>query len=134
MNFLDSSFILDYLNEDREHHADAEAYLRENEGVAHGTSTAVLFEVYRGSVWPNGPAALKADRELLDWIEAVPLTDAAVADAARIDYELGQEGDPIGLFDTIIAGAVREAGGTIVTRDTGFERVPGLSVHNYADN
>lgn len=36
--------------------------------------------------------------------------------------------EPIGPLDTLIAGVVRDAGGTVVTRDDHFERVPELAV------
>lgn len=48
-----------------------------------------------------------------------------------MDAELHGTGEPIGAIDTLIAGVVRAAGGTIVTREAHFERVGGLDVVRY---
>lgn len=134
MRFLDTSYLLDYLDPDREHHDAAGEYINDYGHLTHGASAFVFFEAYRGAIWPQGEREMQRTREAIEWVEPVPLTDAAVQEAARIEFELLNDGDPIGTADTIIAGAVREANGTVVTRDTGFERVSGLSVHNYADD
>ena len=131
MNFLDTSFVLDYLSSDRGYVDDVEAYLEGHRNVPHGASTAVLFEVYRGAVWPQGTDELDRTKSALEWISPVPLTKEAVVEAACIDYELRSRGEQIGLFDTIIAGAAREAGGTLVSRDHGFARVADLDVIDY---
>ncbi len=53
------------------------------------------------------------------------------AEAARIDAELHDAGEPIGALDTLVAGVVREAGGIVVTHDDHFERVDDRDVVRY---
>ncbi|ADJ16949.1 PilT protein domain protein (plasmid) [Halalkalicoccus jeotgali B3] len=47
-----------------------------------------------------------------------------------IEAELLDQGTPINAVDMLIAGIVREAGATIVTRDSDFNRIEGLQVTN----
>jgi len=93
--------------------------------------TISLSETHVGAARVRGPDGLAAVRADLDWLEAIDVSEPAVAEAARVDEELRGEGTPIGAMDTLIAGIVRERGGTVVTADDHFERVDGLEVHRY---
>lgn len=90
-----------------------------------------LHEVFVGAVRLHGEDGLEEVQEDLDWVEPMPLTAGAAAETARIDAELHEQGEPIGPMDTLIAGIIREAGGSIVTDDEHFARVDGLNVHHY---
>ncbi|KYH24895.1 hypothetical protein HAPAU_29870 [Halalkalicoccus paucihalophilus] len=60
---------------------------------------------------------------MLDWVEALLGTTAAVREAALTEAELLDQGAPINAVDMLIAGVVREADGTIVTHDGDFEPI-----------
>lgn len=122
---LDADFLVDYLDG-----VDAtREFLLAREADAFYLPTIALFEVYRGEL-PR--VSLSTLRSAFDWATPLPFTDAAAGEAARIEAELADRGEPIGARDTMIAGVVREAGGTVVTRNAAhFERVDGLEVTTY---
>ncbi|ARS90418.1 type II toxin-antitoxin system VapC family toxin [Natrarchaeobaculum aegyptiacum] len=124
MNCLDTSVIVDYLHGIDE----VGAYVRAHESEPLFAPTISLQETFVGAVRTRGSEGLERVRADLDWIEPIDLTVDAAAEAAVIDNELHREGTPIGSLDTLIAGTVRAAGGTLVTRDRHFERVDGLEV------
>ena len=127
MNCLDTSALIDYL-EGTEPMA---RFLEENEQFPLFAPAIALHEVYVGAARLRGKAGVTDAREDLDWAEPLELSDDAAAEAALIDAELHAKGNPIGAMDTLIAGMVRENGGTLVTRDNHFEHVNGLNVKTY---
>lgn len=132
MNCLDSSFLLDLADADREHHDAATVWLEGHRDEPLFAPTFVLYEVLRGVARALGPEAVEDEAAALQWLEPLPLTTAAAMEAARIDGELYAAGEQVNAADRLIAGVVRHAGGSIVTRDRDFERVPGLEVERYA--
>lgn len=129
MHCLDVSAVVDYL-----HGVDElGAFLRDYEAKPVFAPTVSLHEAFVGAVRLGGADGLAGVQDDLDWLEPIPLTIDGAAEAATIDGELHDSGEPIGPLDTLIAGIVRSVGGTIVTRDDHFERVAGLSVHRYDD-
>lgn len=121
---FDTSFLVAYLEGD----PDTASFLD-----AHGEQplfvpSLALFEVYRGAARTGGVNQIERVMTGLDWLEPLPLTEPAARDAARIEMDLLEEGEPVNLGDTLIAGICRHHGARIVTRDTHFERVPELEV------
>lgn len=129
MYCLDATFLIDYLNE--EDGGPTEAFLRANDRCSFAAPTVALYEVSLGALLPDADVEVTDVRGALDWIEPLPLTETAAAEAARIETELMGDGSRIKKRDVLIAAVVREAGGTIVTRDEHFDRVEGLSVEFY---
>lgn len=127
----DTSFLLDYLDEGRPATSDAKAYLDARRDRDYRIPSVAFFEVLRGGARLRGPAGVADLVEQLEWANHLPLTPAAAREAALIDGELVDTGREINLADVMIAGAVREAGGTVVTRDNHFDRVDGLAVETY---
>lgn len=126
---FDTSFLLDYLDGD-----DATAaYLEEHSNKPFFAPALALFEVYRGVTRTGGRDQIGHVATGLDWVEPLPLTDESAREAALIEAELLETGERINLGDTLIAGVVREAGGSLVTADSHFDRVNGLDVVNYRD-
>ncbi len=127
MKALDATFLVDYLDG-----VEATAnYLEERENTPFFAPTLALFEVYTGVVQSGGADQLEPVLAGIDWVEPLPLTRDAAAEAARIRGELLAAGERVNLGDTLIAGICRDAGATIVTRDSHFSRVPNLSVEGY---
>lgn len=127
----DTSFLLDYLDEDRPAAADAKAYLDARRGREYRIPSVAFFEVLRGGARLRGPAGVADLVEQLGWADHLPLTPAAAREAALVDGELADAGEEINLGDVLIAGTVREAGGTVLARDDHFERVEDLAVETY---
>lgn len=124
---FDSDFLVDYLDgvpATRE-------FLDDHETEAFYVPTVVLFEIYRGELDPDR-VGLSTLRTALDWADPLPFTERAAGEAATIEVDLKRRGEDIGARDTMIAGVVRDAGGTVVTRNTRhFDRVPDLDVTSY---
>lgn len=127
MHCLDSSALVDYLlGAD-----DIGAFVEGHGAEPLFAPTVSLHETFVGAVRTRGDDGLERVREDLDWVEPVALTVDGAAEAAQVDAELHAAGRPIGALDTLIAGMVREVGGTVVTRDSHFERVAALDVFRY---
>lgn len=133
MHCLDTSFLVDYLYPRNDHHDDAKAYLRDRRDRAFHVPIHALYELYRYAAWnASDPGdAIERTEEALSWTEPLDATPAAVREAALIARECKERGTPINRGDELIAGAVREVGGTLVTRDGDFEDVPDLAVERY---
>ena len=127
----DSSFLLDYLDEDRLASADAKAFLESHTDREYRIPAVASFEVLRGGARLRGAAGVTDLIEQLKWAGRLPFTPAGAREAALVDGELADAGEEINLADVLIAGSVREAGGTVLTRDDHFERIGGLAVETY---
>lgn len=131
MHCTDSSFLIDYLNPRTSEHEAAVAYLDEHRQRPFFAPTFVLYELYRYAASRGGREEVQALAADLDWIEPVPMTESAAREAAIIEAELAENGEPINRGDIVIAGIVRDVGGRLVTRDADFEKVPGLLIERY---
>ncbi len=68
-------------------------------------------------------------RQLLAGLATLPVNEAAADQAAVVRKSLERRGEGIGMADSLIAGAVMAASGSLLTRNRRrFERVPGLSL------
>lgn len=129
MNCLDSSAVIDYLEGEEA----IGKYLEERSNQPFFAPTVVLHEVFVGAARVDGAEGVRHVREDLDWIEPLPLTADAAGAAAVLDAELHDDGNAIGPMDTIIAGVVRDIGGTLITADDHFRSIPRLDVETYRD-
>lgn len=124
---FDTTFLVDYLDgEDG-----AQAFLQERRDKPFFAPTLALFEVYRGAARAGEPEDVERVRSALEWVEPLPLTDAAAAEAAHVEAELLDAGTPVNLGDVLIAGVCRQAGARLVSRDGDFDRIDGLEVVEY---
>ncbi len=129
MNCLESSFIIDFLDPQKEHHEEAVKWMEENRNQPLATTTICAFEVLRGA------ARTDQDKEHVeDFLKALRIPgfefESAVK-AAEIDAELHSQGSPLSARDTLIASQARRFDYTLVTRDDDFEDVPGLRIVLY---
>jgi predicted nucleic acid-binding protein len=124
---FDTNFLLDYLDGE----AAAADFLEAHEDKPFFAPSLTLFEVYRGAARADGPEGLEQVVSGLDWVEPLPLTDAAAREAALVEAELLDAGERINLGDTLVAGICRHHGARIVTRDSHFDRVFDLEVIEY---
>lgn len=129
MRCLDNSVLSDYLRSDNSRHEQAATVIESYDGAWY-LPTPVLWETLRyGARASRKPGVIETEAAL-DWADPLPVTAGAVTEAALIEAELLDHGTPINALDMLIAGIVREAGATIVTRDSDFSRVDGLQVAN----
>jgi predicted nucleic acid-binding protein len=130
MNALDTSFVIDYWNEE-DHAREFFAGLEDNEPV--WIPTVALFELYDSALLSDSPTEnVESVDEDLDWADPLALDGDSVREAARIDADLVGRGKEIPLPDALIAGTARAADMTLIAIDRHFERVTGLDYHNPA--
>lgn len=124
---LDASFLVDYLDG-----TDAAGdFLDANEDRPFFAPTPALFEVYRGGARSAGVDGIERIDSSLEWIDPLPLTVESAREAALVEAELLDAGEPINLGDVIIAGICRVNGAELVTRDDHYDRIEGLRVRTY---
>jgi tRNA(fMet)-specific endonuclease VapC len=97
--------------------------------------TIVVFELEVGIAKSAQPNKRRQQlEELLKVVTVLPFDRLSASTAAQIRAGLEKIGQPIGPFDTLIAGTALAYRATLVTRNTReFERVPGLSIVNWYD-
>ena len=125
MNCLDSSFAIDFLDTDSEHHDAADAWMREHADEPLLVPYICAFEVLRGAARTDGENYERAKSFLRSRsvdVESSGLTEAI--DAAEFDSELHDGGTPLSARDTLVASCSQRTGYTLITRDRDFEGVP----------
>ena len=127
MIVFDSTFLVDYLNEEDA----AAAFLEAHTGKPFFAPSLALFEAYRGAAQSAGRDGVERVTTALDWIEPLDLTEPVAREAATIEAELLEEGNPINLGDVLIAAVCRHNGGQLVTRDADFDAVDDLEILSY---
>jgi len=130
MNCLDSSFIVDFLDPDTDHHEAAVEWMETRSGEVHATPSICAFEVLRGSA-RAGDERFDHAVGFLQTLTGLDLTfDAAIA-AGELDGDRHAAGRPLGPRDTLVASAAQENAATLVTRDRDFDGVSNLDVTFY---
>ncbi len=130
MNCLDSSYVVDFLDPQQDHHDAAVAWMRDHSEEALAVPAICAFEVIRGTARAGDD---RFDRAVgfLRTLTVLDLDiDAAIA-AGELDGRLHARGEPLGPRDTLVATAAGQHGYELVTRDRDFEAVPGLDVILY---
>ena len=98
-------------------------------------SAVVLFELQYGvgrSAYPFANRK-RLERFLREGIEVLPFTDSDAASAANIRSMLERQKQPIGPYDTLIAGQALARGLTVVTANfREFARVEGLKWEDWS--
>lgn len=124
---LDTSFLLDYLDGVES----AGKFVDDRDDRPLFAPSLALFEVYRGGARVGGLDALDEVATALAWVEPLPLDDPAAKEAATIEAELLDAGEPVNLGDVLIAGICRHNGADLVTSDCDFDRVDGIETIDY---
>ncbi|WP_101298207.1 PIN domain-containing protein [Halegenticoccus soli] len=131
MRCLDISHLIDYFRPDRDGHAAAVSYVKDHYGESFFVPPHVAYELSQYAIETKGPEGLSQLSKDLAWTKSLAFGSEEATEAARINAELHGSGTPINEMDVLIAGTVRAAGGTLVTRDRDYERVDGLDVDRY---
>lgn len=129
MNCLDSSFIVDFLDSEREHHEAAVEWMDASEG-SYATPSICAFEVLHGTA-RAGEKRFEHATGFLRTLSVLDLTLEGAIAAGEFDGRRHAAGNPLGPRDTLVASAARQNGATLITADGDFEGVPDLDVTRY---
>lgn len=125
---LDTSFLIDLL---RGHEgALGKARSFDERGEALFIPAPSLAEFLDGAHYSGGVYLTKA-LELVAGRDVLALDDSASELAGRLSAELRRRGQALSLLDVMIASITLRGHHVLVTRDSGFSRVPGLAVESY---
>jgi tRNA(fMet)-specific endonuclease VapC len=127
MRVLDTSFLVDYLTEQRY----ALDYLEAHPHAEYAVPSITLYELYAGVLRSDAPGETIATvAGALEWAEPVPFDEETAREAAAVRAELLDRGEPIPAPDTLIAGVARSLGGELIACDDHFSRVSNLEFHD----
>ena len=95
-------------------------------------SAITLAELNFGAQAKRSPKIRNAIRRFTSDIAVVPFDEAAAERFGAVAAALAARGQPIGLYDTLVAAQALSLGLTVVTNNTRhFSRVPELVVENW---
>ncbi len=96
-------------------------------------SSVTLAELWFGAEAKRSAKLRHAIRRFVKDVSVVAFDEAAAERFGAVAAALSARGVPIGTFDTLVAAQAVALGAIVVTNNTKhFERVPGLSVENWA--
>lgn len=114
MIFLDSSVIIAYSEEQ----PTVIEYV-ENSGQLF-TSAICVYEVVNGEMWATGTSA-HVIRGGFDGVQSIELNEEIAMEAARMQTQLGRDGDEMAVRDLLIGATARTTGAELVVADSDFE-------------
>jgi tRNA(fMet)-specific endonuclease VapC len=124
MTLYDSSVLIDYLDGD-EQTIDYIAAQTHERAVA---PSLVMFEVYQGEIFRQGPADFDAVDAALDWLTVVDEIPGVARAGAELQNELHANGTALAARDAFIAGAAVALNERLAVADSDFA-VDALSSH-----
>lgn len=130
MNCLDSSFVVDFLDPEQDHHDDAVEWMEEHAEEELAVPSVCAFEVVRGTARASEDRFERA-AGFLRTLSVLELDLETAIAAGDLDGRLHADGTPLGARDTLVATPAVEHGYALVTRDRDFEGVPELAVEFY---
>ena len=105
--------------------------IRGNPSCHIATSVIVQCELLFGMRRRTSERWQQQYRVAMEGIEVLPLESDAAENYARLRTTLEARGTPIGANDTLIAAHALALSATLVSADTEFSRVPGLTIENW---
>ena len=124
---LDTEFIAEYLRKNGEARDKIQEF--RHRGIRLATTAISAFEIYYIPFKFGGKQSLERTNNFLMSIQVIPITFKSARNAARIQAELASRGTPIGIGDTLIAGAALTEGIPVLTRNVKhYERVAEIPV------
>ena len=114
-------------------HGQVGARLLEHQPSEFCISAITLAELKFGAEAKRSQKIRRAIRSFTKDVAVVPFDEASAERFAVVAVALATRGQPIGLYDTLVAAQALCLGLTVVTNNTRhFSRVPGLAVENWA--
>jgi predicted nucleic acid-binding protein len=119
---VDSSFLIDRLRRGEDPLVELAQFSDEYDFFTCGV---VSVEVLRGMKLPKAHARMS---QFLGCMSYVPTTSAVWERVAQLAWELDRAGRIMQVTDMVIAVSAMQADAAVLTMDSDFHRVPGLSV------
>ena len=129
MPVADTSFLVDLMRRDRDaisRYADFE-----QQGIALSTTAITAMELDKWAYVSTNRSNLLKVEALLELFTILPVDETVYEVFGRIAGALCLAGTPVGDFDEVIAAITLCNDGKIITRDSHFEKIPGLTVVGY---
>ncbi len=132
MKLLDTTILVDVLRKVEAAHS----LVRDMEEAGEPALTTEVntFELAMGA-YRHGradPRRLSEIENLLERLDVLSLNREGARRAAEVLAKARADGRDLGLLDALVAGIALVSGcDTIITRDVGFRRVPGLRTQSY---
>lgn len=115
MTFLDSSVIIDMLEGVEE----TVEYVQDQD-EPYLTSTICVFEVLEGALG-SGSTDVVAERQQFGGVHALEFNDSLALEAARLQDELLDDGEPMAVRDLLVAATARSTSDHLVVADGDFQ-------------
>jgi tRNA(fMet)-specific endonuclease VapC len=125
---LDSTFCIDLSKGSPGAVTKAEELSRTGERLA--IAAPALTEFLVGAFHQGGKRLTQA-LEYISELEVLDVTDPISIDAARLGGECSRRGEAVGTLDLLIAAAAKYHHATLLSRDSDFARIPGLTLETY---
>lgn len=116
MTVLDSSVIVDYLDG-----VDEVVDYVDEQPPPHRTSAICVYEALAGEVFGSGGTDVERARQAFGRVEAIPFTEEVAVEAARLQADLLEAGDPMSPRDLFVAATARSVGEPLLVSDSDFE-------------
>jgi len=129
MPVADTSFLVDLMRRDQGALAKYAGY--EQQGIALATTAITAMELYKGAYVSKNRDNLIKVRTLLELFTLLSVDETVYEVFGRIAAGLCLTGTPVGDFDEVIAAITLCNDGKIITRDSHFEKIPGLTLIGY---
>lgn len=127
MKLLETSFLVDYLNEQPY----TIEYLEANAQAEYAISTITLYEVYAGAIRSTASGeTIETITDAIAWADVIAFDEPAAREAADIRSSLLDRGSPIPAPDILNAGVARACNSDLIATDEHFAEVPQLDTHN----
>ncbi len=128
MRCVDSTFLIDLIQEDASALTKAKSIVDAGEGLS--IAAPALTEILIGAHYKGG-RTLRETLERIGSLDVLAIDAEVAGEAARIGAEMLRRGQAVGTIDLLIAAAAKLHGHILLTRDTGFSRIPGIAVETY---
>ena len=116
MTFLDSSAIIDYLD-----NVEPVVEYVDDQDTPFRTSSICLYEVLAGEVFSEGATDIEGVRRQFNRIRAIDFDEEVAIDAARLQDRLLETGDPMSPRDLFVAATAWARGDHLIVADADFE-------------
>ena len=128
MKCLDPTFCIDLSNGSPGAVAKAEELSAAGERL--GIPAPALTEFLVGAFHLGGKRLAQA-LEYISEIEVLEVTGPISVDAARMGGECSRRGEAVGTLDLLIASTAKHHHAALLSRDSDFARIPGLTLETY---
>jgi predicted nucleic acid-binding protein len=125
---LDTSFLIDVLRGHRGAAAKAETFDSEHEVIT--IPAPALAEFLDGAYFAGGVYLAKAV-QLIAGRDVIPFDKECSLVAGQLRADLRGRGVSLPMLDAMIASTALRHHSTLVTGDSGFNRIPGLALESY---